>query len=297
MVECEFCKNQYKSISSLNLHKKTTKKCLKIQEELRLDVEIKKYECKHCNKEFLLKGNFEEHERVCKIKDAFRHEQLIKEHELLKTANEKLNIDFILCKQRLADREEELKNVREELNKVKDCQLEKTRQDYKELIDKTVKSGKTINNYSIRINQAFEKLDVLSLESIIPRITECITTSVVKDGERSLSNAVNKVLENKILITDKSRDKAIYKNQKNEMEIETGERVVRKVLRMGSDEILEQCDKAKYEIDCEDDVFFDSLRCRQRTNIYKIQHAVIDCKNDNKNEVSEYIAKNIHHIA
>jgi hypothetical protein len=297
MFECEFCKKTFATKSNLTLHKKTTKRCLKIQESQLSEIDVKKYTCRYCDKQFLLKQTADDHERSCKNKDTFRYEQLIKDHELLKTVNDKLNIDFILCKQRLADREEELKNVREELNKVKDCQLEKTRQDYKELIDKTVKSGKTINNYSIRINQAFEKLDVLSLESIIPRITECITTSVVKDGERSLSNAVNKVLENKILITDKSRNKAIYKNKENEMEIETGETVVRKVLKMGSDEILEQCDKAKFEVECEDDVFFDSLRCKQRANIYKIQHAVIDCKNDNKNEVTEYIGKNIDHLA
>ena len=173
------------------------------------------------------------------------------------------------------------------------------RKDYKELIDTTAKTSRTVNNntYNIRINQAFEKLDVLSVENIVPRITECITTAVVKNGKKSLSNAVNKVLKNKILITDKSRNKAIYKNRDNQMEIETGETVVRKVLKMGSDEILEKCDRAKVEIDCEDDDLFESLRCKQRGNIYEIQSAVIECKNDNKNEVTEYIGKNIEHMA
>jgi len=31
-MECEFCEKQIKTISSLNYHKKTNKKCLKIQE-------------------------------------------------------------------------------------------------------------------------------------------------------------------------------------------------------------------------------------------------------------------------
>lgn len=297
----------------MSLHKKTTKRCLKIQQTLHSEVEIKKYECKYCNKEFLVKRNFEEHENGCKNRDTFKYEQILKEHELLKAANNKLFIDFTICsrslkekeeelketKEKLKEKEEELKTVREELSNFKDEELEKMRKDYKELIDTTSKTSRTVNNntYNIRINQAFEKLDVLSVENIVPRLTECITTAVVKNGKKSLSNAVNKVLKNKILITDKSRNKAIYKNRDNQMEIETGETVVRKVLKMGSDEILEKCDRAKVEIDCEDDDLFESLRCKQRGNIYEIQSAVIECKNDNKNEVTEYIGKNIEHMA
>jgi hypothetical protein len=48
-MECEFCKTTLKSLSSLNYHKKTNKKCLKKQNIILTDKFIS---CEFCNKTF-----------------------------------------------------------------------------------------------------------------------------------------------------------------------------------------------------------------------------------------------------
>jgi hypothetical protein len=50
MLKCEYCKSEFKTISSLNLHKKTAKYCLKKQ----ATSEDKKLEniCEFCGKSF-----------------------------------------------------------------------------------------------------------------------------------------------------------------------------------------------------------------------------------------------------
>ena len=62
-MECEFCEKQLKTISSLNYHKKTNKKCLKIQDSKNNSLKS----CEFCHKYFA-NSNLKIHEKSCKIK-------------------------------------------------------------------------------------------------------------------------------------------------------------------------------------------------------------------------------------
>ena len=70
MLTCEFCNKTFKTISSLNAHKKTTKYCLKIQNDLQNsnENELKSYICKFCDSNLKSKKSLDYHENICKTK-------------------------------------------------------------------------------------------------------------------------------------------------------------------------------------------------------------------------------------
>jgi uncharacterized Zn-finger protein len=62
-LNCEYCKKEFTSISSLNKHKLSAKYCLKLQ-----NVDNKgDFNCNYCNKEFTLKQTLKNHLKTCKI--------------------------------------------------------------------------------------------------------------------------------------------------------------------------------------------------------------------------------------
>lgn len=70
-IICEYCKKEYNSKYILAKHQKTTKKCLKIQEQLKSnnkindDIEIISYNCLYCKKEFTTNQAREKHTYNC----------------------------------------------------------------------------------------------------------------------------------------------------------------------------------------------------------------------------------------
>ena len=64
IFRCEFCNNDYKTISSINNHKKTSKKCLTLRNAIDT---AEFYECKDCEFKTTLKDTIKDHK--CKKKD------------------------------------------------------------------------------------------------------------------------------------------------------------------------------------------------------------------------------------
>ena len=117
-MECEFCKHTFKSISSLNNHKKTANYCLKIQ-----GIESnKQFECDNCASKFNLKSTLDKHLTRC-IYNMSEFKKIKEENTLLK-------------------------NTIEELRK----QLKIQTQDYREL-SLTAVSGNFENETTIEINE------------------------------------------------------------------------------------------------------------------------------------------------
>ena len=85
MFNCEFCNNQYKTISSLNHHKKTTKKCLILRDAINTAYF---FECKTCDFKTTVKDSLNFHK--CKLKDISEYKEYIHKLELdLKIITEK----------------------------------------------------------------------------------------------------------------------------------------------------------------------------------------------------------------
>ena len=64
MFQCEFCSKIYSSKSNLSYHKKTTKSCLSLRE----NVQVEKYKCSYCEYYCENKNNTKKHETTCKLK-------------------------------------------------------------------------------------------------------------------------------------------------------------------------------------------------------------------------------------
>ena len=64
LFECEFCKKTYSSKSNLTYHKKTTKSCLALRE----NVQLEEYKCSYCEYYSENKNNTKKHETTCKLK-------------------------------------------------------------------------------------------------------------------------------------------------------------------------------------------------------------------------------------
>jgi hypothetical protein len=107
MYTCEFCNNEYKTISSLNNHKKTAKKCLILREE---DIDKTEFfECKTCDFKTTVKNSLNLHK--CKSKNFIS--ALEKELEI------KLKIDII----KLEDKNKELELIIQKYKEEKELEL------------------------------------------------------------------------------------------------------------------------------------------------------------------------------
>ena len=74
-MDCSYCKKKFSSKSSLNSHQKTTKYCLKLRDDSKLNY-LKK--CEYCDKSFTTKQNLLIHYIECKnkaIQDAVEKER------------------------------------------------------------------------------------------------------------------------------------------------------------------------------------------------------------------------------
>lgn len=66
---CEFCQNNFTCTSALYRHQRTTKKCISIRENV---INIKKFDCEHCNKSFTSKQRLDYHiKKSCKVAATF----------------------------------------------------------------------------------------------------------------------------------------------------------------------------------------------------------------------------------
>jgi uncharacterized Zn-finger protein len=70
-ITCDFCNKAFFSISNLNRHLKTSKKCLSIQDD---DTEEVQYNiCQYCNKKFTRKCTLVRHLTTCKYSLVHQH--------------------------------------------------------------------------------------------------------------------------------------------------------------------------------------------------------------------------------
>ena len=176
-MECEFCKHTFKSISSLNNHKKTANYCLKIQ-----GIEsTKKFECDNCGTKFNLKSTLDKHLTRC-IYNMPEFKKLKEENILLK-------------------------NTIQELRK----QLEIQTQNYRELSLTAVK--RPVNNTkNIQINNFIQKMEPLRIEDIEESVPMLTLDHHVKGAEGYAEYALEFPFKDKIVCVDVNRNKIKYKD-------------------------------------------------------------------------------------
>jgi len=222
-MECEFCKTTLKSLSSLNYHKKTNKKCLKKQNIILTDKFIP---CEFCKKVFS-NQTLKIHLLSCKNKKVKEKDDIIE--ELLK---EKDITDNLLKEKDeiIEDMKKEKDEIIEDMKKEKDemknriLELEVENKIYlkdHEFVKNMAAQPKTTNNNNkIRVmNNFFD-----NPEKVKQLVDEKLTRDHICDGQKGVAQfAINFLLKDdegniNYFCTDTSR--SMFKFQNSEGEIE-----------------------------------------------------------------------------
>ena len=224
-MECKFCNKKFCSISSLNVHQKTTKYCLKLQGK----IEENKFECKYCNKTFTVNQNLTSHYSICKEKklsDKFKdgNEQLQKNFE---KETQQLRQEFEKEKELFV---KELKQKENEINELKQKNAElqgilfTLREDH-EVIKEIAKQPKTTTNTTTNNNtlNITSCIDFENINKIKDVIENDFNINYILDGQKGVAKFVKEKLlkdddGNPIYIcTDPSRQIFKYKDNSGEI--------------------------------------------------------------------------------
>ena len=238
MYNCEYCKTVFKSISSLNLHKKRAKYCLNIQNK-----NIDDFICPHCNNNFTSKQNLNKHIAICKQKnnnEIYELNQTIT--ELNQTITE-LNQTILELKVKIREKDFYISKIEAENNIYK--------KDHDTLTDIAKHAKvKTINNTN-------NNLVVYDIEKITEQFTnklEYMTKEDIINGQRGIANIIAPCLRdengNKMLTcTDTSR--LVFtkldsnKNRTKDIELKDLASVIKPIALQKADELIEEHNKIR----------------------------------------------------
>ena len=219
-MECNFCKNKLKSVSSLNFHKKKNKKCLEIQKSISNDIKSSLVTCSFCNKQF---ANINRHIEVCKTKKNNDNdnkdlviESLQTDNNKLQTDNNKLQSDnnkLVSDVEKLISKNEILKF---ELNELKEysIKLEAENNIYKsdhDTITSLAKQPKNVNTYNLSVYD-----DKIITDRFKLAINNA-TPADLYDGQKAIGRIMAPCLQNDdgttmISCTDASRNVFVFKD-------------------------------------------------------------------------------------
>uniref|UniRef100_A0A6C0HDH7 C2H2-type domain-containing protein n=1 Tax=viral metagenome TaxID=1070528 RepID=A0A6C0HDH7_9ZZZZ len=224
MFECDFCNKKYSSISSLNFHKKTTKKCIEIQKKLNIETSSAKFNCKFCNKEFLLKQSLESHEHSCNQKDnENNYVKILQENDYLK---------------------KELERMKEENKKLLETSKNTT--------TNNTTNNITNNNYNIKFSVEFDKMPQFIKENVKESLLANIDINSIKGGEQQYINDFVDGIKKFVIVKDIARGKLITKDEEGNECKTTSNKVVQKSLNFIKDEqetLIEQVQQDMPEFD------------------------------------------------
>jgi hypothetical protein len=189
MFQCEYCKKELSTKSSLTLHQKTAKYCLEIQGK-----NIKQFECNNCNEKFTTKPNLDRHVSNCKKRKENKIITLENENKDLKNENEDLKNENIMFKKQV--------EMLENLLKEKDQMLER------------IASRPTISHTdnSNNIQVTFE-IDKSQIENNLTKYDDNYMIDGLKGVAEFMAKEVFPKEHGKYLCTDKARNTFKYKDE------------------------------------------------------------------------------------
>lgn len=250
--KCEYCGKTFSSIYNLSKHKKTAIFCIEIQKkQFNLEPTIESYMCDYCSQTFNLKGNYQSHLHVCKVKkeydttveiDSLKEEVLRLQTELDKVTKEytsclhiineketKLMLyekDLELSTKLLHTKEEEIEQTKKEKNE----EIERLRDEVREK-DEYIRSHPHITNiyqttnnskYEINFQSVFDKLVPFTEENIKQRVNSILPRHLIEFNDYNLTlnfcSNYARNLSDMVILTDKSRGLIFIKNIDGEKE-------------------------------------------------------------------------------
>ena len=225
MFQCEFCKNEYKSISWLNYHKKTTKFCLYIQKEQFSNTQCSniiqqpsnetniqndretlhnniEYTCNYCNKSFLRKHIYDKHLKKCTERDLNYQTRLQLEESNNK--NKSLNDEVISLKTQL----ELLKNSKSNVTNITNN-----------------------HNHITQFNDCFKQLNPFTEQNVQNAVSRILSSNSIIEGEERYMSDFIQAIKPMILVTDPTRNRICVKTDNGKKQRSDSTSVIRTVYR------------------------------------------------------------------
>lgn len=192
-MECEHCKNTFKTKTSLNRHQKTAIYCLKLQGK-----EYSKYKCINCDRSFQRLCILENHKRIC----IGRNPEIREYEEIVKRYEEKLKEkDIQLLKQ-----ENTIKELQEKIENLAILGMNKTTNNIQNNSSHVQNNNQRILNLSPITQDHFEEQ------------AQFLTIEHIKDGADGYARyAIEYPLKDRVLCVDFSRRKIKYKDDDGEI--------------------------------------------------------------------------------
>jgi hypothetical protein len=238
LISCKYCSNTFKTISSLNYHIKTNKKCIESR-PITDTIETNNFECTFCNKIFYQKSALQRHLETCilKKKELLNKENISISNEIDKTNEIKRLKEEIEELKKIKEQNENLKkiidDVKDENNKLKESVIEmkteirikdeiiqRNDDQISELMKMSITTNNTMNNTTNNNVTIYAQIDALRpmnefVECILNKKEfekACISTSL-----RQPIGVLINVLYDFMLISDASRGKVNFRKEIDEL--------------------------------------------------------------------------------
>ncbi len=235
-IFCENCKKTFKTKYTLNTHRKTSKKCLKLQNVNNEELLI--YKCTYCEKSFGTKQNFDNHENICRNKLIYEKEQLIKEVTVLKKDNESLKRLKTKYSNNLEQKNAECELLKTNIKNLQE-KLDKQQETIEKLAAKAIdNAGPKTTNINNR-NQIYNSLQPLT-DDYMRDQTKYLTYNNIKNGAHGIAHfASNHTFKDRIACSDKSRLNFIFKNEEdNIIKDPEGVEITKRFIEINREELL-----------------------------------------------------------
>lgn len=249
MNECEFCKKQYSSVSTLNRHKKTSKSCKIFQESAGCINGQNNFLCDFCKKEYSVKSSYTRHLKTCKVK----------------------------CSR---TESEQIVSLQNQINDLKEIIRSKPA---------NIINQKQINSnnvFNIHISpQDFINLQVFDINAIKTKLLRCISPNVVRGGINDAAQCVANSICDYAITTDLAREKIVTKNENNVLKEQHSSTITSSVIKNCSDDLIKICNIAmEQEVNRED--FLNKYNIENRLNIKSVSENINKNRNDELNQLS-----------
>jgi hypothetical protein len=192
-MECDHCKNKFKTQSSLNYHKNNAKYCLQKRNQVNIDLV-----CKECKKTFSSKHWFNQHKNKCRvnieqIKNSY--DKIVQENNQLKTINNMLESQITEQTDRY---EKQIKELQDKLENI---------------AVKAVSRPTHATSNKTQINNYIQQLEPVTEEKLKESVSNLTIDHIKKGPEGYAQYALDYPLKDKMVCVDYSRRKIKFKDK------------------------------------------------------------------------------------
>ena len=192
-MECDHCKNKFKTQSSLNYHKNNAKYCLQKRNQVNIDLV-----CKDCKKTFSSKHWFNQHKNKCRvnieqIKNSY--DKIVQENNQLKTINNMLESQITEQSDRY---EKQIKELQDKLENI---------------AVKAVSRPTHATSNKTQINNYIQQLQPVTEEKLKESVSNLTIDHIKKGPEGYAQYALDYPLKDKMVCVDYSRRKIKFKDK------------------------------------------------------------------------------------